>query len=713
MRSTRLDVGEIELGFTGRLDADRRALESGHGTVTLERFSRGNLTVDSASLQAAYAGGGISLTADALMGRDRGARIIGRWNREGTARLDSIDLRTGVGRWGLAHPVDISYGDRITIGDLILASGTQRVAVDGVIDRRGEQSLHARIDSARVGPLAELLGVRGLDGVVGGTFDLRGPAAAPRATGDLSVTFLSAAKRLGHARGTMGWDSLGLALDLGLVPAKGDSVTIKGVVPLALSLVDGDSTGGLIRPLRGGRVMVDARTNAFRLETLEPLLASEDITDLKGLLSMDVAVRGTADAPEINGPVRLKDFKVNAPRLGATYKGTIEASLAGRELRLTTARVRAGGGEVAATGAIRLQDSARVGLDLDADLRDFQVADAKDFGAKLTGKIHLDGTSAAPVLSGKLVTENASVYLTAGNSEGAVADVELSPEDLATVEQRFGSLAKGTGEPGLFEAAGLDLDVTLGPNNWIRRRSDPVVAVELTGELGIEKEPGGKLDVRGDIRALPGRSFVELVGRRFELMRGGAQLKGPLDAAQLDLGAEYRVVSQGQLGEPAVTITADVTADTGSIAVTLGSRPSMEQRDIMSYLLTGAPATTDPTMQSSSSQSTLATGTSLAVGAALGTIAGSAGQELGFDVVQILQDLQGAQTLVAGKYVSPDLYIGFRQPLSAPVSQDDDSESGGDVIEFEVEYAAFRKALLNLQGAGDEFRVFLRLRGGY
>ena len=97
----------------------------------------------------------------------------------------------------------------------------------------------------------------------------------------------------------------------------------------------------------------------------------------------------------------------------------------------------------------------------------------------------------------------------------------------------------------------------------------------------------------------------------------------------------------------------------------------------MSYLLTGAPATTDPTIQSSSSQTTLATGTSLAVGAALGTIAGSAGQELGFDVVQILQDLQGAQTLVAGKYVSPDLYIGFRQPLSEVHEDDENPESVG------------------------------------
>jgi hypothetical protein len=138
----------------------------------------------------------------------------------------------------------------------------------------------------------------------------------------------------------------------------------------------------------------------------------------------------------------------------------------------------------------------------------------------------------------------------------------------------------------------------------------------------------------------------------------------------------------------------------------------MEQRDIMSYLLTGAPATTDPTLQSNSNQNYLSTGASLAVGAALGTIAGSAGQELGFDVVQILQDMQGAQTLVAGKYVSPDLYLGFRQPLSESTTDDEDPENVANVMEFEVEYAAFRKALLNLQGAGSEFRVFLRLRGG-
>ena len=90
-------------------------------------------------------------------------------------------------------------------------------------------------------------------------------------------------------------------------------------------------------------------------------------------------------------------------------------------------------------------------------------------------------------------------------------------------------------------------------------------------------------------------------------------------------------------------------------------------------------------------------------------MAGSAGQKLGFDVVQVLQDREGGQTLVAGKYVSPPLYLGFRQPIVPPTTTRS-SETETDVVEFEVEYAALRQLLLNLQGGGSEFRIFLRLR---
>jgi hypothetical protein len=707
--------GEIEWILAGRLDPARRSLDSGNGRVTLQRFAKADATVEAAAVNAVYASGEVGITADAAMDRDRNARIVARWFRGDSARiqLDTVQLRVVSGNWGLVHPVEIGYGRRLSFGDLVLAAGKQRIAVDGAVDRDGNQSLHVSLDSVRFGPLAELFGIRRLDGVAAGTFDLRGTAASPQAEGEMAVTFLSAAERLGRARGSVSWDSLGLGLDVGLTPKKGDSLTIRGVVPVQLSLAETDSSMGAIRPIHSGRFELDARTRAFHLESLEPMLASDDIGKVRGLLSLELALRGSAGEPVTSGSIRLADLKVEAPKLGATYRGDVAASLSGRELRLTSAKVRAGGGEADVTGGLRIADSARLEGDLDATLREFQVAAAKDFGSKLSGQLHLGGTSVAPKLSGKITTQNAYFYLTSGNSQGAVNDVELTPEELAIVERRFGSLATRPQRPGLTQATALDLDVTLGPNNWIRRRSDPVVSVELGGELGIEKESGGRLEVRGDVEALPGRSVVELVGRRFELMRGGAQLKGPLESAELGLEAEYRVASQGQsTGESDVVITAEVTADTGSIAVTLGSRPNMEQRDIMSYLLTGAPATTDPTMQAASGQSYISTGASLALGAALGSLAGSAGQELGFDVVQILQDLQGAQTLVAGKYVSPDLYIGFRQPLTEATADNDDPENVENVMEFEVEYAAFRKALLNFQGAGSEFRVFLRLRGG-
>ena len=79
-------------------------------------------------------------------------------------------------------------------------------------------------------------------------------------------------------------------------------------------------------------------------------------------------------------------------------------------------------------------------------------------------------------------------------------------------------------------------------------------------------------------------------------------------------------------------------------------------------------------------------------------------------MVQILQDRSGGQTLVAGKYVSPPLYLGFRQPIVASGGPSQSRKGPSGNMEWEVEYAALRRALLNVQGSGDEFRVFLRLR---
>ena len=53
--------------------------------------------------------------------------------------------------------------------------------------------------------------------------------------------------------------------------------------------------------------------------------------------------------------------------------------------------------------------------------------------------------------------------------------------------------------------------------------------------------------------------------------------------------------------------------------------------------------------------------------------------------------------------------FGFRQPIV--LSEEDTGPAGtSGNIEWELEYAALQRALLNVQGAGNELRVFLRLR---
>jgi translocation and assembly module TamB len=593
-----------------------------------------------------------------------------------------------------------------------------------VIDRKGEQNLHVRIDSLPLRGFTELSNFPWVDGEVNGRFDLVGSAQAPQATGDVTVALKSRGKAVGRITGNLDGDASGLRFRVGATPKKGDSLSVRGEVPIAVALASVDSTARMLHPIPDGALNIDVASKAFPLVALEPLLDQNVARDFRGTLSLDVKLRGTLGDPRLSGTIGLTGARVRLPQLGTVYdKGEAAVVLDDREIRLTSARIQAGSGRFEAKGKVRLEEAADTGkaprfaFDLSSSLQAFPVIGARDLRSKLSGTLELGGTSEAPVLTGSVTAENATFTLTARSSTHAASDVTLTAADLRVVERRFGyDAARSEKVRGRrFDAAALRLDIKLGANIWVRRRSDPVTAVELTGDVKIEKEPGQPLQAFGAIKPLPGRSFVELAGRRFNLKGGAVDLNGPLETARLELHTEYRPTSQTTTSGSDVLITADVEADTGKIAVTLGSTPLMDQRDIMSYLMTGGPATTNPTITTGPTQTDPAsTGAAMAVNAALGTVAGSAGQKLGLDVVQILQDLQGAQTLVAGKYVSPDLYLGFRQPLvQATASRDTGPETGTDVMEFEVEYAAFRDVLLNLQGAGSEFRVFLRLRSGY
>ncbi len=85
---------------------------------------------------------------------------------------------------------------------------------------------------------------------------------------------------------------------------------------------------------------------------------------------------------------------------------------------------------------------------------------------------------------------------------------------------------------------------------------------------------------------------------------------------------------------------------------------------------------------------------------------------MGLDVVEIRREGFRQATLVAGKYVSPRLYVGFAQPIAL---QDGDGRSFGNEAqsELELEYEALRWLILNLEGSGSSIRFYLRGRRAY
>jgi len=146
-----------------------------------------------------------------------------------------------------------------------------------------------------------------------------------------------------------------------------------------------------------------------------------------------------------------------------------------------------------------------------------------------------------------------------------------------------------------------------------------------------------------------------------------------------------------------------------SLRLTLGSEPEMDEADIVSYLATGKPQSA---LAGSSEVDALGLGTSMAVGAMAGVLEQMASEAVELDVVEIKVDPVKGATLIAGRYVSPDVYLGFRQPVT--FSDDNKrSRSQNQYSEVELDYRWFRWLTMNVQGGAGELRLYLRARYAY
>ncbi|MGH7648067.1 MAG: translocation/assembly module TamB domain-containing protein, partial [Gemmatimonadaceae bacterium] len=633
-------------------------------------------------------------------------------------RLDSLGIDHQKYHWRLAHAVPITYGSRYAVKDFVLASNTgRRIAIDGSVGRTGTERLTVQVDSVSLAPLARALGYHALTGSrLVGQATLGGTAAAPRLHADAVVVLPKAHADSGTVHAVVDWTATRLDLDAAVTPVDGHPLTVKGYLPVQLAFAEG---GAPISVIQHGAVDLRIAATNFDLQSIEPFLSKQTVDQARGALAMDARVGGTADAPRLSGRMAVHGLLLRLPSMGVTYdRGTVSAHLADDRLAIDTAVMRSGDGTLRLTGGLILRQLTLGEFDLHASMRKFRAVWSTAYQVAASGDVAFKGTTKAPALSGALTIDNGTLDLSATGSGGNTKPVTLTDAELRSIAARFGEEMVEPGgkqETPFFDKLALDVKVTTDRNAWVRRRANPQLQVELSGTVEARKDPRGPLRLYGTLEPVEGRSFVAQFGRRFTVNEGTLTFNGPPQRLRMDIKTEYVVPSTGDPNAAEVTINLDVSGTPERIRLVLSSDPQMTNSDIISYIATGHPEGAGLGIGAGSSGSpslAMQAGTSVAVNQLQSVVQGIGQDKLQLDVIEIRQDAVRGATLVAGRYVSSRVYVGFAQPLGFGQAATDQLNQNL-YPEAQVEYNMFKWLLLRLEGGVSDMRFLLRSRYSY
>jgi autotransporter translocation and assembly factor TamB len=705
--------------ITAVLDRGWRPI-SGRAQGTLRRFQGAGVALQEAQARVTLEHGATDFDVDATIDDQHRAHVAGRSTEDslGThVALATLDVQAADVAWALAHPtrIDLARG-RYAIHDFVLQSSSGRVTANGHIDRRGEQDLAVDLRGVGVDVLSAWVGRPGVSGTLDGMLALTGPAAAPKGHGNVRLALLSDGDPAGTLVNRLAWDGTRLDLDGSFSTPKSDSLAWKGHLPLAVSLEAPDS-GGTEKPWRLFEGDVDVRVTAdrFPLQALSPLLEPRAVGSLQGMLDVDASLKGSSQALAGSGRVDVANGVAPLPGLGVTYSNIeVHGEFQGNRLVLRQAHATSGKGSLDGPGEIRFVSATRIEPKLHVTARKFAFVLTTDLRAIGTGEVDVTGTLAAPVVKGKTTVRDSYYYVTQTDLAAAQpgSTVRLSDADVRMMEETFGYVKAAPPNLGLrfYDASDLDLAIRLEGNNWVRQRVSPKMSVALTGDFHLLKAPHAEPELYGRIEPVPNRGYVEQFARSFDIVDGEVLLNGKMKDHTVDIQAQYKPPTSSESTESDITVNLEVTGTTEKLALTLSSEPAMSEAEIVSYIATGHSVADKPGTTSNEQASSLAR--DIGLSQVTGVAEEAAQEAIGLDVLQVRFDpLQGA-TLVAGRYVDPQLYIGFRQPLQYKDTGSPSTETTYKTS-FEVEYAIYRWLVLNLQGETSKLRSFIRARYAY
>ena len=662
-------AGGLTASISGSID-DSVSFESLTSSTTVEHFSTPSVTVRRTDFDIGLADDTLRFDVFSTIDSRRNGSMHGLVDTGDDERIllvEDIALKFDDDVWELLQPTTIAYQDFYEIRNMLIFTDDQQIALDGVIDLDGDQSLLLTVEEFRMGAVADLLGFTGLDGTVNGYLDLTGPAHAPIMQGDLLSTVESFGKSYGDLNLVLAYDSLKLNVDATLTNEDGSTFTVDGHIPVNLRLApsEGQTETG-IRVAAGQAqlsttVDLDVKSDGFSLDWILPFLDPEMYSDIGGRVTGEVKVTGTVSDPVMDGTATLNNGHIGLVLFGLVYQGINgDFGFDGQTINLEHVQVESGGGELIALGTVSLSQLNLGNFDISLSAEDFLAVDNDEYKGSVIADLQVSGTTDEPYISGYTQVVSGEMFLN-GEYEEFEA-VSLTQDDLLEVERVFGIRVSesDTSTFDFYKALALDINLELERNMWLRSDASPEMDIQFTGDLDMRKVKDGEMQIFGNIDVIPDRSRITELGKRFRIVNGVLTFNGPATDPELNIEAHHTIRSS-RTGSEDVTIILVVRGKLDDLEeAPLDSDPEMELADILSYLAFGRPA--KETLQfSGAGGENLAK--DIALGQATGYLEGLAGSELGFDVFEIEQ--QDFETrLTAGKYLTQRLFVSVSQPIS-------------------------------------------------
>jgi translocation and assembly module TamB len=364
-------------------------------------------------------------------------------------------------------------------------------------------------------------------------------------------------------------------------------------------------------------------------------LVSPDVGDIRGSLEADLRVVGTVSEPHLQGSARWDAGQVAVPEWGLVID-RIQADASspdGRRLQFS-ASGWVEDAELRLEGATELDPAAGWPTRLTVrgeSIRAVQLTDVEIFvSPDLSVRAELPDVQ----VTGTVHIPRARIQI----SQLPEAAIAPSPDAVVHGAQAVDEFRSLRVRSDILLTLGEDVDYS-GLN----------LTTDVSGQLRVVRDSGRSTTASGSLMLA---GTYDAYGQTLQLERGQLLFNGPLDDPALDVRAVRTIEETTRVG-------VELVGTVKSPRTRIFSDPAMSEADALSYLLLGRPVSgTDAAETPALQSAALAMGLRQAL-----PVVQRIGQSLGLDEFTVQGTATDAGALMAGKYLSPRVFIRYSYGL--------------------------------------------------